>query len=201
MESKGKTVTEAQAVAILKGGGIVIYPTDTAFGIGCRIDASASVDRLFSLRRRPPTQAMPVLVSSIAMALSYYDSPTDIVRHLMEKYWPGAVTIVAPCKKNLIYSPIRGGGDAVGLRMPNHKTALGLVNRVGVPILGPSANFHAGPTPYRMEDLDPALVLLVDGVVDGVCSVGAASTVVDASTVPLKVLRQGAVTVSLEDAL
>lgn len=198
MENKGKTVTEAEAVAILMGGGIVIYPTDTAFGIGCRIDVSASVDRLFLLRRRPETQAMPALVSSIAMAIAYYDSPTDIVRRLMEKYWPGAVTIVAPCKKNLVYSPIRGGGETIGLRMPNHKTVLGLINGVGVPILGPSANFHGGPTPYRVADLDPALVSLVDGVVDGVCSVGAASTVVDASVVPLKILRQGAVTVSLE---
>jgi L-threonylcarbamoyladenylate synthase len=201
MENKGKTVTEAEAVAILKGGGIVIYPTDTAFGIGCRIDMRVSVDRLFLLRRRPAAQAMPALVSSIDMALSYYDSPTDIVRRLMKMYWPGALTIVAPCKKNLLYSPIRGGGDTVGLRMPNHATALGLINGVGVPILGPSANFHQSPTPYRMEDLDPALVSLVDGVVDGVCSVGVASTVVDARHVPLQVLRQGAVTVSPEEML
>ncbi len=201
MENKDKTVTNAEAVAILQGGGIVIYPTDTAFGIGCRIDMHASVDRLFALRRRPAAQAMPVLVSSIAMALTYYDSPTDIVRHLMEKYWPGALTIVAPCKKNLLYSPIRGGGETIGLRMPNHKVALTLINGVGVPILGSSANFHGSATPYRMEDLDPALVALIDGVVPGVCSVGIASTVVDANVHPLKILRQGAVTLSPEELI
>lgn len=182
-----------KGIATLRAGGILIYPTDTAFGIGCRIDDPAAVDRLFALRRRPLTQPMPVLVASIAMALTYFQSPSDIVRHLMEKHWPGAVTIVAPCKKNLVYSPIRGAGVTIGLRMPNHKIALALINGVGVPILGSSANFHGSPTPYRMKDLDPKLIALADGVVAGVCNLKQASTVVDCTQTPPKIVRQGAV--------
>ena len=182
-----------QAIHVVKSGGIVIYPTDTAFGIGCRIDAKDAVDRLFSLRRRPATQAMPVLVFSVEMANLYYDSPSDIVRRLMKTYWPGALTIVAKCHKDLIYSPIRGGGDSVGLRMPNHEVALKIIKAVGVPILGPSANFHGAPTPYRTEDLDPELVKLVDFVVPGICTVKQASTVVDCTVSPYVILRAGAV--------
>lgn len=180
-------------VEIVKNGGIIIFPTDTAFGIGCRIDNPKSVERLYKIRRRPVTQAMPILVDSVNMSLSYYLDPSDVVRRLMKDYWPGALTIVAPCKKNLIYSPIRGGGENVGLRMPNHPAILNIIQEAGVPILGPSANFHGDQTPYSLADLNPELVKLVDYVVPGECSVKQASTVVDCSVTPYRIIRQGAV--------
>lgn len=185
-----------RAIKTLVEGGIIIYPTDTAFGVGCRIDRPEAVDRLFEIRKRPITQATPVLVASKEMALTYFDGPSDVVRRLMGQYWPGALTIVAKCKKNLIYSPIRGGGETIGLRMPDHQMALNIIAGVGVPILGPSANFHGAPTPYREEDLDPELVKLVDLVVPGITSAGNVSTVVDCSIVPYKIIRQGAVRLS-----
>ncbi len=191
---KVKTIREA--ADILREGGIVVFPTDTAFGIGCRIDRPASVDRLFEIRRRPRTQATPVLISSHETALTYYSPPPDIVRRLMRKYWPGALTIIAACKKERMYSPIRGGGETVGLRMPNHEGVLSLIRGVGIPILGPSANFHGLPTPYRLEDIDLNLVALVDAVVAGVCPVGKVSTVVDCSVAPAKIIRQGALDIS-----
>lgn len=181
------------AVRVLNKGGIIIFPTDTAFGIGCRIDNHAAVDRLFSIRKRPLTQATPILVSSIAMALAYLNSPSDVVRRLMDTYWPGALTIVARCRKNLVYSPIRGGGETIGLRMPNHETVLRIIEEVGVPILGPSANFHGSATPFSIGDLDPELVKLVDYVVQGECTIKQPSTVVDCSVDPYKIIRQGAV--------
>lgn len=182
-----------QAIDVLTQGGIIIYPTDTAFGIGCRIDDRNAVDRLFKIRNRPLTQPMPVLVASNAMALAYLDYPSDIVRQLMKTYWPGALTIVAPCKEELIYSPIRGDGKTIGVRIPNHDIPLAIIRAIGVPILGPSANFHGKPTPYRQEDLDPKLIHLVDFVVPGTCIIKQASTVVDCSVDPYRIIRQGAV--------
>lgn len=187
-----------QVVDILKRGGIVIFPTDTAFGIGCRIDKPESIDRLFQIRKRPLTQATPVLVASIDMALSYFDSPPEIVRRLTREYWPGALTIVAPCKKELVHSPVRGGGNLIGLRMPNHPEVLDVIKEVGVPILGPSANFHGQPTPYTTQDLDPELIKLVDYVMPGECTLKHVSTVVDVSVSPPKILRQGAVNLDLK---
>ena len=187
--------TLIEAIRVLKSGGLIIYPTDTAFGIGCRVDRPESVDRLFRIRKRPLTQATPVLVQSMDMALAYLDHSSDIVRHLMTTYWPGALTIVATAKKSLFYSPIRGGTDTVGLRMPDNDTALSLIAGVGVPILGPSANFHGQPTPFFYKDLDPELLTLVDYVVPGECKTGVASTVIDTTTEPPSILRQGAVMV------
>lgn len=182
-----------KAVEVILGGGIVIFPTDTAFGIGCRMDNQTSVDSLFTLRKRPREQATPVLVSSKRMALTYYDHPLYIVRRMMNDYWPGALTIIAPCHEDLVYSPIRGNGKSIGLRMPNNPTILEIINQVGVPILGPSANFHGEPTPYQITDLNPELIKLVDYVVPGECTVKQASTVIDCTTEPYKIIRPGAV--------
>jgi len=185
-----------RAISVLKNGGIAVFPTDTAFGIGCRIDCKAAVDRLFALRKRPVTKATPVLVDSVAMALAYYQSPSDIVRHLMEQYWPGALTIVATCNKQLIYSPIRGGQDSVGLRMPDHPAILALIEGVGVPVIGSSANFHNEPTPYRVSELNTELTKQVDMIVSGVCSCMQESTVVDCTGEKVRIIRQGAVRIA-----
>src|SRR5476649_735801 len=117
-----------QAITILRQGGIVVFPTDTAFGIGCRIDDVAAVKRLFSLRRRPEEKATPVLVSSLLMAQNYLEPiPHEVKEELVEKYWPGALTIVLPCIKDKIPSLVRGGGDNLGVRMPNHATMLEII--------------------------------------------------------------------------
>ena len=181
------------AINIILDGGIVIFPTDTAFGIGCRIDKSESIERLFLIRRRPLTQATPVLVVDSEMALRYFSHPTADVLYLMRTYWPGALTIISECDTDQVNNLVRGGGHTIGLRMPNNDAALSIISGVRVPILGPSANFHGKPTPYSFESIDPDLRKLVDYVVEGSCSVGLASTVVDCTKNPYTILRQGGV--------
>lgn len=183
-----------QAVKILKQGGIIIFPTDTAFGIGCRMDNPNAVNRLYDIRKRPRDQQVPVLVDSMAMAEKYYATPLpDNVRHLLNRYWPGALTVVYFCRQAKIPPLVIARGKTIGLRMPNHNTVLALINGVGVPILGPSANFHGEKTPFNLHDLDKNLIKLVDYVVPGVCKAGNVSTVVDATRSPLKIIRPGAV--------
>ncbi|MFZ2025250.1 MAG: L-threonylcarbamoyladenylate synthase [Microgenomates group bacterium] len=182
-----------KAIATVNAGGIIIFPTDTAFGIGCRIDKPESIDRLFKIRKRPATQALPVLVPNMEAAFPFYQHSSDIVRRLMKIYWPGALTIVDMCKKELIYSPICGDGDTVGMRHPKHETLQRILDGVKIPIVGPSANFHGEPTPYRFEDLNPKLTSQVDFVVPGVCPIGTVSTVVDCTVTPYRIIRQGAV--------
>ncbi len=183
-----------EAIKILSQGGIVIYPTDTACGIGCRIDDEKAVKRLFQIRKRPVIQATPVLIDSIEMAEKYFLSPiADNVRRLIKVYWPGALTIVYKCRTELIPSLVCGGSLTIGLRMPNHDVPLALIEAVGVPILGPSANFHGQETPFSYSQLDPQLLKLVDFVIDGKCSVGNVSTVIDCVGSPIKIIRQGAV--------
>src|SRR3990172_9370367 len=102
-----------QAIEILNQGGIVVFPTDTAFGVGCRMDDRQAVERLLKLKKRPKGQAVPVLVDSLEMAQKYLLPLQDRVLELMKKYWPGALTIVLPCKTEMVPSLVRGGGQTL----------------------------------------------------------------------------------------
>lgn len=187
-----------KAINVLKDGGIVIFPTDTAFGIGCRIDNEKAIKRLFEVRKRPPTQATPVLIYSLEMAQEYLEPiPKDVIGELVKAYFPGALTIVLPCKVDKVPKLVRGKGLTLGIRIPNHETARAIIRGVGIPILGPSANFHGGKTPFRFEDLDKELVKLVDYVVCGECALKQQSTVIDCSEKPWRIIRQGAVELKL----
>lgn len=181
-----------KAVEVLNDGGIVIFPTDTAFGIGCRVDDEKAVERLFRIRKRPETQATPVLVDTVKMAQDYLQPISkDVVEKLIEPYWPGALTIVLPSKEEKVPSLVRGGGSNLGVRIPNHATARSIIRQLGIPILGPSANFHNDETPYSFDSLNKGLVDQVDYVVTGECGVKQSSTVIDCSVTPWKVLRRG----------
>lgn len=186
-----------QAVEVLKGSGIVIFPTDTAIGIGCRIDRENAVKRLFRIRRRPKTKAVPVLFSSVDMVRKYVFKIPQDVENLMKKYWPGALTIILRCNRVKVPSLVRGGGQTLGVRIPNHKIILRIISSVGVPVLGPSANFSGENPPFKFEDLNPKLVNLVDYVLNTEASLaGNVSTVIDCSTKSWKVIREGAVKIS-----
>lgn len=195
-----------QAAKILNQGGIIIFPTDTAFGIGCRIDKPLAVERLFKIRKRPLSQAVPVLVDSLSMAEKYWLSPLpNIVRQLINDYWPGGLTVVYPCNIQAVPSLVRGSKKTLGIRMPDHKKILKIIGKVKVPLLGPSANFHGDKTPYRIEDINRDLVQKADMLVTGVCSLKQApiqswqaSTVIDVSREVWQILRQGKIKIDLD---
>lgn len=188
-----------KAVGILNQGGIVIFPTDTAFGIGCRMDKEKAVEKLFKLRRRPQNQPTPVLVANLEMAKKYVKEITDeVITRLINPYWPGALTIVFDCIISKVPKLVRGGGNTIGLRMPNNNLILALINKTGVPILGPSANFHGEKTPFSIKDLNPELVKLADFVLDGECLFNSASTVIDVTQIPWKILRQGELEIKIK---
>lgn len=186
-----------EAVKVFKNGGIVIFPTDTAFGIGCRIDNKDAVERLFEIRRRPKTKAVPVLFDTIDMARKYVREIPQKAESLMKKYWPGALTIILCCNRVNVPLLVRGGGETLGVRIPNHKIIREIISKVGVPILGPSANFSGEKTPYSFKELDKKLIRLVDFVVSGETGGGKmASTVIDCSRKPWKIIREGATKIS-----
>lgn len=183
-----------KAVEILRAGGIVIFPTDTAFGIGCRIDDEKAIARLFKIRNRPKDKATPVLVDIVKMAQDYLlPIPKEVIDKLIEPYWPGALTIILSCRTERVPLLVRGGTNTLGVRIPNHPIARAIIRGVGIPILGPSANFHGGKTPYTMENLDRELVRLVDFVVPGECVVKQPSMVIDCSRKTWTIVRQGAI--------
>lgn len=182
-----------KAVEVLNNGGVIIFPTDTAFGIGCRIDDHKAIERLFALRKRPLNQPTPVLVSSLIMAQKYGDFSQDVIEKLVVPFWPGGLTIIVSAKKQVDPLVVKNGG--IGMRIPDHLIAQQIIEQSGCALLGPSANFHGNPTPYKLEDLDPELVGKVDYVVPGQTIGSEASTVINTTISPWQILREGAIKV------
>lgn len=187
----------SKAIQILKSGGIVIFPTDTAYGIGCRMDDRQAVDRLIQIRNRPDGKAFPVLVSDLSMAQNYLEPvPKKIKNELVDKYWPGGLTLVLKCLEEKVPEKVRGSGSTLGVRAPNNKDLLFVISELGVPILGPSANFAGGITPFRVRDITDELKDAVDLVLEDDSAINPnaiASTVVDCTREPWEILRTGAV--------
>lgn len=180
-----------KAISIIKNGGIVIFPTDTAFGIGCRIDSEQALEKLFKIRKRSFDKAVPVLFDSVEMVNDYVVAYDEKVQKLMEKYWPGALTIILECNLKKVPDLVRGGGNTLGVRIPNNKTTVELIKGVGVPVVGTSANFSGQKTPFSLEGLDKELIKLVDFVLEGEIQGNRASTVIDCTKQPWNIIRQG----------
>jgi len=187
----------SQSIQILKSGGVGVFPTDTVYGIGCRLDDENALKRLFEIRNRPEEKAVLAVVDSVEMAQKYLlPIPQEVKEKLIEKYWPGGLTIVLPCNTIVVPSLARGGGATLGVRQTNHPVLLRIIKELGVPLVAPSANFAGAPTPRTFEEVDKTLLSLVDSIIEGECGGDAPSTVIDCSIHPWKVLRQGAVEIT-----
>lgn len=190
------TNDQKQAALCLSHGGIVIYPTDTAYGIGCRIDDYQAVTRLFALKNRDPGKAVPVLAASAAMAASFWQKPLPAtVTGLTEKCWPGALTIIYYAKKTDYHPSLYGPLQTLGFRVPDRLQLQEIIAYLGVPVIGTSANFAGNKAPHEAGEIDPALASQVDFVLNGSAGSGV-STVVDL-TDGIKVVRQGNIRINL----
>ncbi|OGD89348.1 threonylcarbamoyl-AMP synthase [Candidatus Curtissbacteria bacterium RIFCSPLOWO2_02_FULL_40_11] len=178
-ESQSKEIE--QAVKILRSGGVVIFPTDTVYGIGCRYDFPHSVQRIKNIKKS--TQNFPVLIVNINQAHKLANM-TPSAMHLVNKHWPGGLTILVHKKSD---------EEKIGLRIPASDLVISIINRLQVPIIGTSANFHRQPSVTKFENLDERLVKLADYVIKGECIYKVESTVVDATVNPVKILREGLV--------
>lgn len=187
-----------KGIDILRNGGIVIFPTDTAFGIGCRIDREDAIRRLFAIKKRDESQAVPVLVSGEKMAQTMLKPiPTDVYEKLIKQFWPGGLTIILPCITEKVSALIRGNKNTLAVRSPNHPITQALITGVGVPIIGTSANFHGHKTPYASDDLDKELLDMVDYCLPGESFGKEPSTIIDCSETPWKIIREGAVKITI----
>lgn len=178
-----------QAAKALAAGQVVGLPTDTVYGLAADPFSTGGADRLFLLKRRPRELELPVLVSDGEQALSLATAVPDSALRLMDRFWPGALTVVLPRSPDLVAD--LGADDAtVGLRCPAHPVPLALC-RVHGPIATTSANHHGEPTATTagaiVEMFGEAVAVVLDA---GACT-GAPSTVVDCTGTEPKLLREG----------
>jgi L-threonylcarbamoyladenylate synthase len=181
----------AAAVRVLRAGGLVAFPTETFYGLGADALDVDAVARVFRAKGRPPEKPLLVLVDSLAMARTIVAEIPPRVEDLLARYWPGPLTVVLRARSHV---PVTAATGTVGVRIPGHAVAWGLVQAAGVPITAPSANPHGRSSPRTADEVRRGLGASVDLVLDGGPTPGGRpSTVVDATVVPLRVLRAGAV--------
>lgn len=179
-----------KAIAILKNGGVIVFPTDTVWGIGAALNSKQGVEKLYQIKKRQPQKPTALLVSDINMA-NRYGVMDKLAWEIANKFWPGALTLVVTTKGNAVPKTVTGGTKTVGLRVPDHILVTNLIKNLDQPLVAASANFSGLPAPITRQDLDPYLVKLADYVVDGESSGQPSSTVVDVTGDTTRILRPG----------
>lgn len=182
----------AEALAVLKGGGLVVYPSDTVYGLGAAASDERAVARAFAVKGRLSEKALPLLLADVEDMAPLCAEVPPIAKLLTERFWPGPLTVVLR-RSPSFQSPALGGGDSVALRVPDHFFLRQLIRALGEPITGTSANRSGRPSCRTAREVQRQLGNAVDLIIDGGSSrVGQESTVVDITLDHPKIVRGGA---------
>src|SRR5689334_9491631 len=140
----------ARAAAVLRGGGLVAFPTETVYGLGANALDAAAVGRIFAAKGRPANNPLIVHVAEAAEARQVAASWPEIAEPLAARFWPGPLSLVLP-KRDVVPDAVTAGGPTVAVRVPAHPVARALIRAAGVPIAAPSANRSTRLSPTRAE--------------------------------------------------
>lgn len=173
-----------KASEMIKSDGIVIYPTETVYGIGANIFSTEALEKIFAIKKRDKGKPISVAVSDFGMMdeLVYINEDESA---FIREFLPGPVTVVLE-KKEKVPDTLTSGSNLAGIRFPAHRTTIDLIRLAGVPITSTSANFSGEMPPRRVDEIKISADCIIDG---GECR-GEPSTVVD--LVNKKILRKGA---------
>lgn len=179
-----------KAANVVKSGGVIVYPTDTVYGLGADPLNERAVLRVFKVKERSLSKPLPVLISNLHVGRSFGEF-NDRALKLAKRFWPGPLTIVVR-KKEHIPSIITGGREGIGLRIPNYKVTLKLIELCGGAIIGTSANKSGFKASKSAEEALRILNGKVDLILDaGPSPGGVPSTIVDITQDVVKITRIG----------
>jgi len=182
-----------QAADVLLRGGLVVFPTETVYGLGADASSEAAVRGIFAAKGRPSNNPVIVHVNDAAAARRLCTAWPDAAEKLAERLWPGPLTMVLP-KAGHVPDVVTAGGPTVAVRVPDHPIARALIEASGLPLAAPSANLSTRVSAVRAEHVLRSLDGRVDMVLDGgPTSGGLESTVVDLSGPTPRLLRPGLV--------
>ena len=179
---------------IIKDGGIVVFPTETVYGIGVNGLNKNALKKLYEVKQRPLNKPISLLVNSIEMINQLTKNITKLEYALMKEFFPGPLTIILQ-KKDIVPNILTANSDTVVIRMPSNKIALELIKYAGVPIATPSANLSGKPTGTNFKDIIKDFDGKADYFIDGkISKTGFASTIIKVTDEVPHILRQGPIT-------
>ncbi len=183
-----------RALDSLKKGNLVAIPTETVYGLAGRIDLELTLRRIFETKKRPFFDPLIVHVGNIEQVEDIFFEITNDQKKLMDKFWPGPLTIVAP-KRRIISDLITADLDTVGVRMPNHGLTLRLINELKVPLAAPSANMFKKTSPTTPEHVLMNFKDSIEVLDGGNCKIGIESTVLEIKKNKIHIYRLGQVSI------
>lgn len=192
--NSGTAQTEVQKAArsVLLGG-VVIFPTETFYALGAHFMCCSALGRVYQIKGRVQGAPLLCIVDGQGRLADLVEWIPQGSERLMERFWPGPLTLVLPAKKGLPKA-LTGQGKGVGVRWSPHDLAQALVREVGAPVVGTSANLSGEPPATSLMEIPELILRRVDGVLDGgKLSGGLPSTVLDCTVRPFKILRPGAI--------
>ncbi|MFN2317784.1 MAG: L-threonylcarbamoyladenylate synthase [Gemmatimonadales bacterium] len=181
----------AEAAAILRGGGLVAFPTETVYGLGANALNRRAVARIYSVKGRPAFNPVIAHVASVEQARALAATWPGHADRLAAVFWPGPLTLVVP-KAAIVPDIVTAGAETIAIRVPAHPVALALIHEAGVPLAAPSANRSTAVSPTTAEHVAKGLGGRVDLILDaGPTAVGIESTVLDLTGPRPRILRPG----------
>ncbi|MBN1368764.1 MAG: threonylcarbamoyl-AMP synthase [Dehalococcoidaceae bacterium] len=178
---------------ILKSGGVVAYPTDTVYGLGACYDCIPAIERVYTIKERDPSCALPLIVANISQLETVVSEITLVARKLIDAFWPGALTIVLP-RSYKVPDLITGGKSTVAVRLPACPAAVLLAERTGKPICATSANISGQASAMSGGEVRRKLGDRLDFIIDGGrVERRVESTIIDLTWSVPRILRPGPV--------
>lgn len=182
-----------KAAEIIRNGGIVIFPTDTVYGIGARADRARSLYRVYYIKKREKKKPFILFIRNKNELKRFARGIPGDARGIIRKFWPGAITLVFRASAK-VKAPVRDSRGTVGIRIPGNIVMLRVLGAAGVPFATTSANISGQRSPVKISDIPLSMLAKADLVIDGgKCPAGKPSTVLDLTVKPFRMLREGAV--------
>src|SRR5712692_3384620 len=182
-----------RAAALIRAGEVVVFPTETVYGLGADAMQTQAVERIFAAKGRPFSDPLIVHIAGECALQDLVSTIPAQVERLIETFWPGPLTLILP-HSPLVPALVTAGLDTVAIRMPRHPVALALIRALGSPVAAPSANrfMHVSPTTaqHAFADLAGRVPLILDS---GPCEIGVESTVLDLCSGVPTILRPGGI--------
>jgi|ETN02SMinimDraft_2_1059926.scaffolds.fasta_scaffold70539_2 L-threonylcarbamoyladenylate synthase len=192
---KSKNIDYKEIAACLKKGGIILYPTDTAYALGCDATNEKAVDKIFTIKDRVQGKTLPLIVADDTMAVEWF-SFSEKAQDLAQEFWPGPLTLILEIKKQgLATSAVQDGFAA--LRVPKSDIAQSVSRELGLPIVSTSANIAGENSCYSIDDVRTSLgehITMVDyGIDSGMLPHTKVSTIAKVCDNKVEILREGAI--------
>lgn len=178
-------------IEVLSNGGIVIFPTETVYGIGTNAYCEKSVEKIYEIKERPEEKPLSILVSNVNEISKYAIINNSMEEQIIKNFMPGPITIILE-KRPEVFNYITSGKNTIGIRIPDNKIILKILEALKLPIVAPSANISGHPSGIELNEILPDFENKVDICIDGGKSeLSESSTIVQVVDNEIKVLRQG----------